>query len=203
MLWWPTPSKIRAMVSVSSTMLALGTPAPDFALPEVTGRLRRLDDFAGAKALVVAFLSNHCPYVRHIAAKLGEVATELADRGVAVVGIASNDTDTYPDDRPEQMARIAAESGWRFPCLIDADQQVAIAFRAACTPDFYVFDSERRLAYRGQFDDSRPANTMPVTGADLLAAATEVCNGEKVSASQRPSLGCNIKWRPGNSPDYF
>jgi peroxiredoxin len=191
------------MVSVSSTMLALGTPAPDFALPDLTGQLRRLNDFADAKALVVAFLSNHCPYVRHIAATLGEVATELAGRGVAVVGIASNDTDAYPDDRPERMAQLAAESGWRFPCLIDADQQVAKAFRAACTPDFYIFDRERRLAYRGQFDDSRPANTMAVTGGDLLAAATEVCNGEKVSASQRPSLGCNIKWRPGNAPDYF
>lgn len=184
-------------------MLALSTPAPDFALPDTDGRLRRLEDFAGSGALVVAFVSNHCPYVRHIAPTLGEVGAELAGRGVAVVGIASNDTDAYPDDRPERMAEIAASSGWQFPVLIDEDQAVAKAFRAACTPDFYVFDSERRLAYRGQFDDSRPANTMPVTGADLLGAVTEVLAGEEVSRSQRPSLGCNIKWRPGKEPDYF
>lgn len=184
-------------------MLALTTPAPDFALPDTDGKLRRLDDFASSAALVVAFLSNHCPYVRHIAPVLGKVSSELAARGVAMVGIGSNDTEAYPDDRPEAMAEVAAASGWEFPVLIDGDQSVAKAFRAACTPDFYVFDSERRLAYRGQFDDSRPANMMPVTGADLLGAALQVVAGGPLPRSQRPSLGCNIKWRPGNEPDYF
>lgn len=191
------------MVSVASTMLPLGTPAPDFALPDVAGDVHRLEDFAAAPALVVAFLSNHCPYVRHIRARLGQVAQELGARGVAVVGMNSNDTDAYPDDRPEVVAQVAEEVGWRFPCLVDESQDVAKAFRAACTPDFYVFDGDRRLAYRGQFDDARPKNDEPVTGADLVAAVDAVLAGRPVPEPQRSSLGCNIKWRPGNAPDYF
>lgn len=191
------------MVSVASTMVPLGTPVPTFALPDVSGRLQGLDDFARAPALVVTFLSNHCPYVRHIAAKLGEVGAELAGRGAAVVGICSNDIEAYPDDGPDRVAAMAADAGWAFPCLIDRTQEVAKAFRAACTPDFYIFDSDRLLAYRGQFDDSRPGNGQPVTGADLLAAATAVLAGEAVTGPQRASLGCNIKWRPGNAPDYY
>lgn len=191
------------MVSVASTMLPLGTPAPDFALPDVAGDVHRLEDFAAAPALVVAFLSNHCPYVRHIRARLGQVARDLEARGVAVVGVNSNDTDAYPDDRPEVVAQVAQEVGWRFACLVDGDQAVAKAFRAACTPDFYVFDQDRRLAYRGQFDDARPGSDEPVTGADLVAAVDAVLAGRLVPEPQRASLGCNIKWRPGNAPDYF
>lgn len=191
------------MVSVPSTMLALGTPAPDFALPDLTGRLLRLDDFAGAPALVVAFVSNHCPYVRHIATTLGVVTAKLAEQGAAVLGISSNDVEAYPDDGPEAMAKTARQAGWRFACLIDETQEVARAFRAACTPDFYVFDSARCLAYRGQFDDARPGNGRPVTGSDLMVATEQVLAGEAVLGPQLPSLGCNIKWRPGNAPDYF
>lgn len=191
------------MVAVPSTMLALGTPAPGFALPDLSGRVRRLEDFAGAPALVVAFVSNHCPYVRHIANRLGEVADELGELGVAVLGICSNDIEAYPDDSPEAMAKMAGQAGWHFACLIDETQDVARAFRAACTPDFYVFDGAARLAYRGQFDDARPGNGRPVTGRDLTKATEQVLAGEAVAGPQLPSLGCNVKWRQGNAPDYF
>lgn len=191
------------MVAVSSTMLPLGTPAPDFALPDPAGRTVALADVSAAPALVVAFLSNHCPYVRHIADRLGAVADELAADGVAFVGVMSNDTDAYPDDAPEAMERSARAWGWRFPYLVDGDQSVARAYRAACTPDFFVFDRDRRLAYRGRFDAARPSTDDPVTGADLLAAVRAVLAGEAVAAQQLPSMGCNIKWRPGNEPEWF
>jgi peroxiredoxin len=192
------------MVAVASTMLPLGTEAPDFALPDPSGRVWSLDELAAeAPALVVAFVCNHCPFVVHIAERLGVVTADLMARGASVVAISSNDVTAYPQDGPEAMGRFAAEVGWAFPYLYDEDQSVALAYRAACTPDLYVFDRSRRLAYRGQFDDSRPKNDVRVTGADLVAAVEAVLEGRPVPAEQRPSIGCNIKWRAGNEPDYF
>jgi peroxiredoxin len=191
------------MARVTSTMLDLGTPAPPFDLPDAAGVHHRLDDTAGAPVLVVMFICNHCPFVIHIARELGIVTQRMMAKGVAVVGINANDTDAYPDDAPEHMTPTARRYGWEFPYLIDADQTVAHAYRAACTPDFFVFDSNRRLVYRGQFDDSRPGNDTGVTGADLHRAVNAVLAGEPVASDQRPSMGCNIKWRPGNEPDWF
>jgi peroxiredoxin len=192
------------MVAVHSTMLALGTKAPGFALPDGTGRHWTLEEVAGdAPALVVSFLSNHCPYVKRIAQGFGRVTGDLLDRGVAVVGVMSNDVEGYPDDAPARMVEAAAGWGWRFPYLHDATQEVAHAYRAACTPDTFVFDGDRRLAYRGQIDAARPSNDVEVTGTDLLAAVDAVLAGQAPSADQVPSMGCNIKWRPGNEPDYF
>jgi peroxiredoxin len=191
------------MVSVNSTMLDLGTRAPAFALPDPHGRITRLDDLAGAPGLLVAFLCNHCPYVKHIGASLGTLTKEWADHGLAVVGINSNDVDAHPDDAPPRMIETAQQYGWTFPYLFDADQIVARAYRAACTPDFFLFDADQRLFYRGQFDDSRPRNDEPVTGRDLAAAVDAVLAGSSPPSDQWPSMGCNIKWKPGNEPDYF
>jgi peroxiredoxin len=192
------------MVSVNSTMLPLGTTAPHFALPDPSGVVHDLDDLAaGAPALVVMFLSNHCPYVQHLSRELGLITQRLAARGVAIVGIMSNDVEAYPDDAPPAMAVHARTHGWDFPYLYDATQQVALAYRAACTPDLYVFDGDRRLAYRGQFDGSRPKNDVPVTGTDLLAAVAAVLDGRSPDPDQWPSMGCNVKWKPGNEPDWF
>jgi peroxiredoxin len=190
------------MVSVPSTMMELGTSAPGFHLPDPAGEYHDLAEFAEAPALLVAFICNHCPYVQHIRPVLAEITSALIDRGVAVVGINSNDADAYPDDAPPKMAEEAAAFGYRFPYLVDADQSVAKAYRAACTPDFFVFGADRRLVYRGQFDGSRPRNDVPVTGADLVAAVDAALAGEPPLADQWPSLGCNIKWRAGNEPDY-
>jgi peroxiredoxin len=187
-------------MAVSSTMLPLGTEAPHFALPDPAGTIHRSDELAGAPALVVMFICNHCPYVKHVADRLAAVTKELMDQGVAVVGISSNDIETHPDDAPERMADEAALRGYLFPYLYDESQEVAQAYRAACTPDFYVFDRDRKLAYRGQFDDSRPRNDKPVTGNDLKAAVEAVVAGEPVSEDQRASIGCSIKWKPGNDP---
>jgi peroxiredoxin len=192
------------MVAVNSTMLPLGTAAPPFDLPDPRGGGRvTLDDFRGAPALLVIFLSNHCPYVKHIARELGLLTNRWMAAGVAVVGINSNDVDAYPDDSPEQMVVFARQVGWDFPYLFDEDQTVAKAYRAACTPDFFLFDADRKLVYRGQFDDSRPGNDRPVTGADLRAAVEAVLAGREVPGEQHPSMGCNIKWKPGNEPPYF
>jgi peroxiredoxin len=191
------------MVAVNSTMLALGTPAPSFELADPEGRRWRLEDLSAGKPTVVLFLSNHCPFVRHLAPKLGEVTARLMAAGAAVVGVMSNDVEHYPDDAPEHMARCAAEWGWRFPYLYDEDQAVAKAYRAACTPDLFVFDPEGRLAYRGQFDDSRPGNDVEVTGADLEAAVDALLQGSSPSEEQRPSIGCNMKWKPGEEPEWF
>ena len=190
------------MAETPSTMLALGTKAPHFRLPDPQGKWVSLDDFKDAPALLVVFMCNHCPYVKHIRSKLAEVAKEYQAKGVGVVGINCNDVASYPDDRPEKMAEEVKQVGYTFPYLYDESQEVAKAFRAACTPDFYLFDRERRLVYRGQFDDSRPGNGRPVTGADLRAALDAVLAGRPLPGNQRPSLGCNIKWKRGNAPDY-
>ena len=191
------------MARTPSTMLPLGTEAPGFSLVNVDGRTVSLADFVGQPALLVIFMCNHCPFVKHIADPLAQFTAEYMDKGVAVVGINSNDAANYPADSPEQMVREAEERGYRFPYLYDESQEVAQAYRAACTPDFFLFDRDRRLVYRGQFDDSRPDSGIPVTGADLRAALDAVLAGTKPSEKQRPSIGCNIKWKPGNEPDYF
>jgi len=191
------------MVETPSTMLALGTPAPKFKLPDPDGKIVSLDDFKDATALVVAFICNHCPYVKHIRTQFAALAKEYQARGVAVVAISSNDVENYPDDSPEKMAEEIKRAGYTFPYLYDESQQVAKDYRAACTPDLYVFDKGQRLVYRGQFDDSRPKNGRPVTGADLRKAVDAVLAGREVDANQRPSIGCNIKWKRGSSPDYF
>lgn len=191
------------MAAVPSTMLALGTPAPNFALPDTDGRPVALSDFRDAPALLVMFICNHCPYVQHVRTELARLAREYQARGVGVVAIASNDVAQYPDDGPEAMRAERERMGYTFPYLYDETQDVARAYRAACTPDHYVFDRERRLAYRGQLDDSRPNSAVPVTGRDLRAALDAVLAGRAVPAEQKPSLGCNIKWKPGYAPAYF
>jgi peroxiredoxin len=191
------------MVLTPSTMLSLGSKTPDFRLPDTDGRTVSLDDFKDAPALLVIFLCNHCPYVKHVRHELAALAREYRDRGVAIVGISANDATVYPDDSPEQMAREKAEVGYVFPYLYDASQEVAKAYQAACTPDFFVFDRDRSLVYRGQMDDSRPGNERPVTGKDLRAALDAVLAGTPIPEDQKPSMGCNIKWKPGNAPSYF
>ena len=184
-------------------MLPLGTPAPEFSLPNVDGSTVSLSDFAGAKGLLVVFMCNHCPFVIHIAEQLAAFADEYMPRGLAVVGISSNDVSTHPQDSPEKMKQEAAARGYKFPYLYDESQDVAVAYKAACTPDFFLFDADRKLVYRGQFDSSRPESGIPVTGEDLRAAADAVLAGQKPSGDQRPSIGCNIKWTPGQEPEYF
>jgi len=183
-------------------MLPLGTAAPDFRLPDTNGKLVAPADFAG-KPLVVMFLCNHCPYVKHIRAALAQLARDFLPRGAAIVGISSNDVVNYPQDGPREMAKEAKEAGYLFPYLYDETQSVAKAYRAACTPDFFLFAADHRLAYRGQFDDSRPGNGRPVTGKDLRAALDAVLAGREPLPTQTPSIGCNIKWKLGNAPDYF
>jgi len=184
-------------------MLPLGTKAPDFELMNVDGSLVRLADFHGARALLVMFICNHCPYVKHVADQLALLAREYQAQGVAVVAINSNDASQYPQDSPEQMVHEAEQRGYSFPYLYDETQEVAQAYRAACTPDFYLFDDQQRLVYRGQLDSSRPQSDVPVTGSDLRRAIDGLLAGAPVLEVQRPSLGCNIKWRPGNEPEYF
>ena len=192
------------MVLTPSTMLPLGTKAPDFSLLNtVDGQTVCLSDYAGTPALLVIFMCNHCPYVKHVAEGLAKLTTEYAQRGVAVVGISSNDVKNYPDDSADKMKAEAAARGYQFAYLLDADQSVAKAYRAACTPDFYVFDKDQQLVYRGQMDASRPNSGIPVTGADLRAALDAVLGGQPVPADQKPSIGCNIKWIAGQEPDYF
>lgn len=191
------------MARTPSTMLPLGTPAPDFSLPNIDGRTLTLADFADAQGLVVAFICNHCPFVKHLADDLASFGREMQDRGIAMVAISSNDAENYPDDSPEKMKQEAAARGYPFPYLYDATQEVAKAYRAACTPDFYLFDGEHKLVYRGQFDNSRPESGIPITGGDLRAAVDALLAGEPPLAEQRPSIGCNIKWIPGQEPDYF
>jgi peroxiredoxin len=184
-------------------MMPLGTTAPDFSLPDVDGTTVSLADFHDAPALVVAFICNHCPFVKLIAPKLAERGREYQDKGVAVVAINSNDVANYPDDSPEMMKQEVADRGYTFPYLYDDTQAVAHAYRAACTPDFYLFDADKRLVYRGQFDAARPDSGIPVTGDDLTAAVDAVLTGQPIAEEQRPSIGCNIKWKAGSEPDYF
>ena len=191
------------MVAVNSTMLPLGTKAPDFRLPDPSGKVVALADFKSAPALLVVFMCNHCPYVKHVRDGLAKLACDYRPRGVAVVGINSNDVANYPADSPAKMAEEAAAAGYTFSYLYDETQAVAKAYRAACTPDLYLFDKDQRLVYRGQLDDSRPGSGVPVTGKDLRAALDAMLAGKSVSPSQKPSLGCNIKWKPGNEPEYF
>ena len=184
-------------------MLALGTAAPDFALPDTEGHTVRLADFRDARALLVMFICNHCPYVKHVQHELARIGRDYEPRGAALVAISSNDADAYPDDSAARMREEKARVGYPFPYLYDATQEVAKAYRAACTPDFFLFDRQGRLAYRGQLDDSRPKNAIPVTGRDLRAALDEVLAGRQPAPEQRPSIGCNIKWRVGSAPEYF
>ncbi len=190
------------MTVTPSTMAPLGMEAPEFDLPDPEGERYSLDDFADAPALLVVFMCNHCPYVKHIQDELAAFASEYLERGLAVVGINSNDWDRYPEDRPEAMAREERRVGYPFPYLVDETQEVARAYGAACTPDFFLFDGDRRLVYRGQFDGSRPGNDVPVTGEDLRGATDRVLAGEPVPEDQAPSVGCNIKWKPENALSY-
>jgi peroxiredoxin len=190
-------------VAVPSTMLPLGTKAPEFELPDVTdGRIVSLSDFESKRALLVMFICRHCPYVRHVREELARLGRDFANSEVGIVAISSNDVDEYPEDRPESLAEEAREAGYAFPYLFDETQAVAKAYTAACTPDFFLFDADHALVYRGQLDDSRPSNGMPVTGADLRAAIDAVLSGDPVSEEQRASIGCGIKWRTGNEPAY-
>ena len=182
------------MVLTPSAMVALGTPAPDFALPDTDGRTVRRSDFAG-KPLLVIFLCNHCPYVKHVANDLAQVAAKYMAKGVAVVGINSNDVANYPDDSPENMKLERKRRGYTFPYLFDESQAVAKAYQAQCTPDFFLYDASHRLQYRGQMDDSRPGNGKPITAADLTAAVDAVLAGTRAPQPQKPSMGCNIKWK--------
>lgn len=188
------------MVLTNSFMVPLGTPAPDFTLPAVDGRKVSVGDFAHAPSLLVVFLSNRCPYVIHVESGITKVATEYADRGVAMIGICCSDTEAHPEDAPDHLAEQARRAGFPFPYLVDESQEVAKAFRAACTPDFFLYDADRRLAYRGQLDGARPGNDRPIDGSDLRAALDLVLAGQPVPEPHSPSAGCNIKWRPGNEP---
>ncbi|MGH3519527.1 MAG: thioredoxin family protein [Haloechinothrix sp.] len=191
------------MVAVNSTMLPLGTPAPEFSLPDPSGTVWSLDQVAGERGTLVAFVCNHCPYVRHVAVEFGAAAARWIRAGVGVIGINSNDVSAYPIEEPDTMAEHAARWNWRFPYVSDSDQSVAQAYRAACTPDFFLFDDASRLVYRGRMDGSTPGNDVPVTGAELDAAITAMLSGEPISGEQIPSIGCNIKWKPGNKPAWF
>jgi peroxiredoxin len=196
--------QILNMVAVNSTMLPLGTLAPDFQLRDATsGKTFSPKDFKNASALLVVFMCNHCPYVKHIRSELARLAKDYQPRGLAMVGISSNDARNYPADSPEKMAEEAKAAGYTFPYLHDETQDAAKAYRAACTPDIYLFDKDQRLVYRGQLDDSRPGNGIPVTGKHLRVAIDAVLAGKSAPVTQKPSIGCNIKWKPGNEPDYF
>lgn len=186
-----------------STMLPLGTAAPDFRLPDTAGKTVSLADFQSAPALVVVFMCNHCPYVKLIRDGLAKFGRDYQPKGVAIVGINANDVANYPADSPAKMKAEAADAGYTFPYLYDESQSVAQAYRAACTPDIFLFDRHQKLVYRGQFDDVRPGNGSPVTGHDLRAALDAVLTHHPVPSTQKPGIGCNIKWKPGNEPDYF
>ena len=191
------------MAETPSTMLALGTKAPDFSLPDVvSGRSVTLASFAGKKALLVMFVCRHCPYVRHVQPELARLGRDYASQDVGIVAISANDAAAYPDDAPASLMQMAIEAGFSFPLCHDESQATAKAYRAACTPDFFLFDRESKLVYRGQLDASRPGNGQPVDGRDLRHALATVLAGRAVDGVQRPSLGCNIKWKPGNAPDY-
>lgn len=191
------------MARTPSTMLPLGTAAPNFSLPNIDGKTVSLGDFKDAPALLVMFICNHCPFVKHVADELAKLGRDYQAQGAAIVAISSNDVGNHPDDSPAKMKEEASTRGYTFPYLYDDTQEVAKAYAAACTPDFYVFDQNLKLVYRGQMDSSRPDSGIPVTGQDLRVALDAVLAGKPISADQKPSIGCNIKWKPGNEPAYF
>jgi peroxiredoxin len=191
------------VVLTASTMLPLSTQAPDFALPEVvSGKTISLSDFAGKKALLVMFICRHCPFVKHIQTELAQIGQDYAAKELGIVAISANDVANYPDDAPDRLKEMASTLGFNFPLCYDESQEVAKAYTAACTPDFFLFDASFRLVYRGQLDDSRPSNGQPVTGQDLRAAIDATLLNQPIPAEQKPSIGCNIKWKPGNAPTY-
>jgi peroxiredoxin len=190
------------MAMTPSTMLPLGTPAPAFQLPDTNGKSVSLADFSG-RPLLVMFICNHCPFVKHLAAQLAQLGRDFQSRRVGIVAINANDVEHYPDDSPALMREEARHQGYPFPYVFDESQAVAKAYRAACTPDFFLFDAAHQLVYRGQCDDSRPGNGRPVTGHDLRAALEAVLSGQPVAANQKASIGCNIKWKAGAEPDYY
>lgn len=192
------------MVRTLSTMLDLGTPAPDFQLPEViSGQMISLATFADKKALLVMFICRHCPFVKHVQQELARIGVDYQDTDLGIVAISSNDAGSYPDDAPASLKAMAEELGFTFPFCYDESQEVAKAYAAACTPDFFLFDEDRELVYRGQLDDSRPGNELPVTGIDLRRAVDAALRGEPIDWQQKPSIGCNIKWQAGNEPEYY
>lgn len=190
-------------MAMASVMLPLGTQAPAFQLRDVvTGNVCSLDSFAGKTALLVMFICRHCPYVQHIEHELAKIGRDYADSGLGIVAMSSNDPASYPDDAPERLKDMAQRAGFPFPLCFDETQNVAKAYKAACTPDFYLFDAQRRLVYRGQLDNSRPGNNKPVTGRDLRAAIDALLAGKPIDSNQKPSIGCSIKWKQGNAPPY-
>ncbi|MBD2676604.1 MULTISPECIES: thioredoxin family protein [Nostoc] len=192
------------MALTASTMLPIGTKAPDFDLPEVvSGKATSLSTFADKKALLVMFICRHCPFVKHVQQELAQLGKDYFTSDLAIVAISANDAKNYPDDAPDSLKAFATEQGFTFTLCYDESQETAKAYTAACTPDFFLFDGSRRLVYRGQLDDSRPSNGKPVTGADLRAAIEAVLADKPVATEQKPSVGCNIKWKPGNQPSYF
>jgi peroxiredoxin len=197
------PNEVYSMALTPSTMRDLGTKMPAFELPATDGSIVRSKDLESAKGVLVMFICNHCPFVKHVRAGLAQFGRDYENSGLAVVAINSNDTTTHPDDSPEKMKAEVAEQGYVFPYLFDEDQSVARVFNAACTPDFFLFDRAGNLVYRGQFDGARPGNDVPVSGSDLRKAADQALSGQPVPPDQIPSVGCNIKWRAGNEPAYF
>lgn len=191
------------MALTPSTMLPLGTAAPDFNLKDLEGNTVSPENFKDSKAMLIVFMCNHCPYVLHVIEDFSKIADEYIKKGVAIAGINSNDIEAYPQDGPDKMIDFAKEYNLPFPYLFDEKQETAKKYRAACTPDFFLFDENRKLVYRGQLDDSRPGNDKPVTGSSLKAAMDAVLTGSKIPEQQKPSMGCNIKWKTGNEPDYF
>ncbi len=192
------------MALTASTMLALGTAAPTFALPDVvSGEMISLDTVQGKDALLVMFICRHCPFVKHIQTELAKLGQDYANSPLGIVAISANDATNYADDAPDRLQQMAVELGFTFPLCYDETQEVAQAYTAACTPDFFLFDANRQLAYRGQLDDSRPSNGLPVTGKDLRGAIEAVLAKQPIASEQKPSIGCNIKWKPGNAPAYF
>jgi len=192
------------MVKTVSTMLPLGTAAPDFQLPDVvSGKTISLDSFADSQALLVMFICQHCPFVIHVREELAKIGQDYQDRSLGIVAISANDVANYPNDSPEKLKQMAQEFEFNFPVCYDESQEVSKFYTAACTPDFFLFDGDNKLVYRGQLDDSRPGNGFPVTGEDMRQAIDFTLKGEEIDFAQKPSIGCNIKWKPGNEPDYF
>ena len=192
------------MVKTASTMLALGTIAPEFQLPDVvSGQTISLSTFSDSKALLVMFICQHCPFVIHVREELSKIGRDYSDRPLGIVAISANDVANYPDDSPEKLQQMAKEFSFNFPVCYDETQEVSKSYTAACTPDFFLFDADKKLVYRGQLDDSRPSNNAPVTGKDLRRAIELTLKNKEIDLEQKPSIGCNIKWKPGNEPDYF